>query len=167
MLLMNYDQHWLTSLPGPIAAQDWYVENLRQILKIVPAQKIIAAVGNYAYDWSEAPKKKPEPAESLTIQEALVRAAESETQVEFDSASLNPHYSYNDQHEHVHQVWMLDALTAYNQLRANERYGRAGDGAVAPGFRGYVHVADLGRHAADRRHSRQDQGDSAGARSDF
>jgi peptidoglycan-N-acetylglucosamine deacetylase len=126
ILLMNYDQHWLTSAPGPIAAQDWYVENLRQVLQTVPAQKIIAAVGNYAYDWSEAPKKKPEPAESLTIQEALVRASESETDVEFDATSLNPHFSYNDQHEHVHQVWMLDALTAYNELRANERMGVQG-----------------------------------------
>ena len=24
VILMNYDQHWLTSPPGPIAAQDWY-----------------------------------------------------------------------------------------------------------------------------------------------
>jgi peptidoglycan-N-acetylglucosamine deacetylase len=127
LVLMNYDQHWLTSEPGPIAAQDWYVENIRQVLKVVPAQKIIAAVGNYAYDWAEGPKKKkPEPAESLTIQEALLRASESETEVEFDPTSLNPHYSYDDQHEHVHQVWMLDALTAYNQLRANERLGVQG-----------------------------------------
>jgi len=74
LVLMNYDQHWLTSPPGPIAGQDWYVENLRQILKIVPAQKVISAIGNYAYDWSLAPKKKQEVAESLTIQEALVRA---------------------------------------------------------------------------------------------
>jgi hypothetical protein len=31
IILMNYDQHWLTSPPGPIAAQDWFVENLRQL----------------------------------------------------------------------------------------------------------------------------------------
>ena len=126
VVLMNYDQHWLTSPPGPIASQDWYVENVRQVLDVVPAQKVIVAVGNYAYDWSEAPKKKPEPAGSLTIQDALLRAYESETPVEFDPASLNPHYSYNDEHDHVHQVWMLDALTAYNQLRANERMGVQG-----------------------------------------
>ena len=126
ILLMNYDQHWLTSPPGPIAAQDWYVENLRQVLQLVPAQKIIAAVGNYAYDWSLAPKKLAEHAEPLSIQDALVRAFESETAVEFDPASLNPHFSYNDEHDHVHQVWMLDALTAYNELRANERLGVQG-----------------------------------------
>jgi spore germination protein YaaH len=32
IVLMNYDQHWLTSPPGPVAAQDWFVENLRQVL---------------------------------------------------------------------------------------------------------------------------------------
>jgi peptidoglycan-N-acetylglucosamine deacetylase len=126
VVLMNYDQHWLTSPPGPIASQDWYVENVREVLDVVPAQKIIVAVGNYAYDWSQAPKNKPESAESLTIQDALLRAYESETPVEFDAASLNPHYSYNDEHDHVHQVWMLDALTAYNELRANERMGVQG-----------------------------------------
>jgi cellulose synthase/poly-beta-1,6-N-acetylglucosamine synthase-like glycosyltransferase/peptidoglycan/xylan/chitin deacetylase (PgdA/CDA1 family)/spore germination protein YaaH len=126
VVLMNYDQHWLTSPPGPIASQDWYVENVRQVLDAVPAQKIIVAVGSYAYDWSHAPKNKPEAAESLTIQDALLRAYESEASVEFDPASLNPHYSYNDEHDHVHQVWMLDAVTAYNQLRANERMGVQG-----------------------------------------
>jgi cellulose synthase/poly-beta-1,6-N-acetylglucosamine synthase-like glycosyltransferase/peptidoglycan/xylan/chitin deacetylase (PgdA/CDA1 family) len=126
VVLMNYDEHWLTSGPGPIASQDWFVENLRQVMEEVPAQKIIVTIGNYAYDWSEAPKKANEPAQSLTIQDALLRASESETQVEFDPASLNPHYSYYDEHDHVHQIWMLDAVTAYNELRASERMGVQG-----------------------------------------
>lgn len=126
IVLMNFDQHWLTSPPGPIAAQDWYVENLRQVLEEVPAQKIVVTIGNYAYDWSEATKKDKGSAESLTIQEALLHAYESEAQIEFDGASLNPHYSYSDDHNHVHQVWMLDAVTAYNELRASERLGVQG-----------------------------------------
>src|SRR5262252_6631938 len=126
IVLMNYDEHWLTSPPGPIASQDWYVENLRQIKEVVPPRKLIVAVGSYAYDWSESEKKAHEPAQSLTIQEALLRAFESETQVEFDTPSLNPHYSYDDEHNHVHQVWMLDAVTAYNELRASERMGVQG-----------------------------------------
>jgi cellulose synthase/poly-beta-1,6-N-acetylglucosamine synthase-like glycosyltransferase/peptidoglycan/xylan/chitin deacetylase (PgdA/CDA1 family)/spore germination protein YaaH len=126
VVLMNYDQHWLTSPPGPIAAQDWFVENLRQVRELVPAQKIIVAIANYAYDWSEAPQKTPEPAVSMSVQEALLHASESETEVEFDQASLNPHYSYSDEHNHTHQVWMLDAITAYNELRACERMGVQG-----------------------------------------
>ena len=126
IILMNYDQHWQNSAPGPIAAQDWFVENINQIVREVPPSKIIMAIANYAYDWPQAPKKAHEIAESLSVQEALLRASESEADIEFDSDSLNPHYSYSDEHNYVHQVWMLDAVTAYNELRASERAGVQG-----------------------------------------
>ena len=126
IVLMNYDQHWLTSPPGPIAGQDWFVENLRQVFDVVPPQKIIVGIANYAYDWSLAAKKEREAAEEFSIQEALLHAEESDANIEFDSNSLNPRYSYYDEHSHVHQVWMLDAVTAYNQLRASERLGVQG-----------------------------------------
>jgi peptidoglycan-N-acetylglucosamine deacetylase len=126
IILMNYDQHWLTSPPGPIAAQDWFVENLRQILEVVPAQKIVVGIANYAYDWGETGKKGTWSGAEFSVQEALLHAYESETDVEFDESSLNPHYSYSDEQNHTHRVWMLDAVTAYNQLRASERLGLRG-----------------------------------------
>jgi len=127
IILMNYDQHWLTSPPGPIAGQDWFLENLRQIREVVPAEKIIVGIGNYAYDWAESSGKKETPhAEEFSVQEALLHAYESETEVEFDTASLNPHYSYDDEQNRTHQVWILDAVTAYNELRASERLGVQG-----------------------------------------
>jgi cellulose synthase/poly-beta-1,6-N-acetylglucosamine synthase-like glycosyltransferase/peptidoglycan/xylan/chitin deacetylase (PgdA/CDA1 family)/spore germination protein YaaH len=125
IVLMNYDQHWQTSPPGPIAAQDWFVTNLRQVMEVVPAQKIIVGIANYTYDWAETGKNKWLATEP-SVQEALLHAYESETDVEFDDASLNPHYSYEDDQNRVHQVWMLDAITAYNQLRASERMGVQG-----------------------------------------
>src|ERR1700722_10676269 len=128
IILMNYDQHWLTSPPGPIAAQDWFVENLRQVLEVVPAQKIVVGIANYSYDWTETSKKEQPHAEEFSIQEALLHAYESESEVEFDPATLNPHYSYSDEQNHTHQVWMLDAVTAYNELRASERLGVQGTG---------------------------------------
>jgi cellulose synthase/poly-beta-1,6-N-acetylglucosamine synthase-like glycosyltransferase/spore germination protein YaaH/peptidoglycan/xylan/chitin deacetylase (PgdA/CDA1 family) len=129
IMLMNYDQHWLTSEPGPIAAQDWFAENLRQVLEVVPASKIVVGIANYAYDWSEAPKKRgqpTEPAQEFSVQEALLHAYESEAEVEFDPASLNPYYSYSDEHDHTHRVWFLDAVTGYNELRVCERLGVQG-----------------------------------------
>src|SRR6202000_573316 len=41
IVLLNFDQHWVSSPPGPIAAQDWFVENFTQIMEQVPAQKIV------------------------------------------------------------------------------------------------------------------------------
>ncbi|MGC2285271.1 MAG: glycosyltransferase [Candidatus Acidiferrum sp.] len=126
IILMNYDQHWQTSPPGPIAAQDWFLENLRQIREVVPAQKIVVGIANYAYDWGETDKKGVWSSAADSVQEALLHAYESETDVDFDEASLNPHYSYSDEQNHIHRVWFLDAVTAYNELRASERMGVQG-----------------------------------------
>jgi peptidoglycan-N-acetylglucosamine deacetylase len=129
IILMNYDQHWLTSPAGPIAAQDWFMENLRQIRDVVPSQKIIVGIGNWAYDWTEPGKSDKKDAihgGEFSVQEALLHAYESESEIEFDSTSLNPHYSYEDEQNRIHQVWMLDAVTAYNELRASERLGVQG-----------------------------------------
>jgi peptidoglycan-N-acetylglucosamine deacetylase len=127
MILMNYDFHYPTSDPGPIAAQDWFVTNIQNILKLVPAEKIVMGIANYGYDWQAKSKTAPHPiAQPVTFQQAIVTAVESETDVEFDSDSLNPHYSYGDEKNNVHQVWMLDALTAYNEMRVAERAGVRG-----------------------------------------
>src|SRR5258708_4866185 len=127
IILMNYDQHYPASAPGPIAAQDWFLQNLEQRVKEIPPSKIVMAIANYAYDWERVPHvKRQKSAEPLSVQGALLRAHESETQVDFDSDSLNPHFSYTDESNHMHEVWMLDAVTAYNQLRASERAGIQG-----------------------------------------
>src|ERR1019366_2131707 len=52
LLLMNYDQHLIGTDPGPIASQDWFVENLQNALKVVPKEKIICSIGSYGYDWT-------------------------------------------------------------------------------------------------------------------
>jgi cellulose synthase/poly-beta-1,6-N-acetylglucosamine synthase-like glycosyltransferase/peptidoglycan/xylan/chitin deacetylase (PgdA/CDA1 family)/spore germination protein YaaH len=126
IVLLNFDQHWVSSPPGPIAAQDWFVENLHQVMQQVPAQKIVVGVANFAYDWPRKDDKKWASATEFSVQEALLHAFESETDIDFDDASLNPRYSYVDENNHEHQVWMLDAITGYNQLRASERLGVQG-----------------------------------------
>jgi peptidoglycan-N-acetylglucosamine deacetylase len=127
IVLMNYDQHWQTSPPGPISAQDWFVTNLRNILKLVPASKLVMGIGNYGYDWPAKTKKDPNPmAEVVSFQQGIITADESQADIDFDSDSLNPHYSYEDENNRVHNVWFLDGLTAYNELRAAERAGVRG-----------------------------------------
>ena len=75
IILMNYDQHWRTSAPGPIAAQDWFVRNIDAILKLVPPQKLVMGIANYAYDWpSNAGKKAHEQAQVESFQESIVTA---------------------------------------------------------------------------------------------
>jgi cellulose synthase/poly-beta-1,6-N-acetylglucosamine synthase-like glycosyltransferase/spore germination protein YaaH/peptidoglycan/xylan/chitin deacetylase (PgdA/CDA1 family) len=127
VILMNYDLHYPTSDPGPIAPQDWFERDIQNIVKIVPPAKIVMGIANYGYDWPAKSKAVPHPvAQPLTFQQGIITAVESESDVTFDPDSLNPHYSYEDEKNQIHSVWMLDSVTAYNQLRAAERAGVRG-----------------------------------------
>jgi peptidoglycan-N-acetylglucosamine deacetylase len=127
IILMNYDLHWPTSAPGPIAPQDWFNRNMDAMIKMVPADKIIMGIANYGYDWPAKTKIDPKPvAQAVTFQQGVVTAVESEADITFDADTQNPHYSYEDENNRVHTVWMLDGVTAYNELRSAERSGVRG-----------------------------------------
>jgi cellulose synthase/poly-beta-1,6-N-acetylglucosamine synthase-like glycosyltransferase/spore germination protein YaaH/peptidoglycan/xylan/chitin deacetylase (PgdA/CDA1 family) len=127
LIVMNYDFHYPSSAPGPIAAQDWFVKNIENLLKVVPASKVVMGIANYGYDWPAKTKSVPHPvAQPVTFQQGIITAVESESDVVYDPDSFNPHYSYEDENNVAHQVWMLDGVTAYNELRAAERAGVQG-----------------------------------------
>jgi len=135
LLLMNYDQHQTGSGPGPIADQDWFLDNLKDVLKVVPKNKIICSLGNYGYDWTMSlppagakPSKHFVPkvlaAEEMSTPDAWQEADDADAQIELDSDSLNVHFAYDDDDAHVrHQVWFLDAVTILNQMRAARALG--------------------------------------------
>lgn len=121
---MFYDQHAGGSDPGPVGGIDWTRDDLTQILKQVPPDKIVMGVGNQAYNWVDVPGRTD--AVSLSYQNAVETARESQPDavIQLDKQSLNPtfHYWEDDidsqgktfSQEHV--VWMLDAVSVYNQL---------------------------------------------------
>jgi cellulose synthase/poly-beta-1,6-N-acetylglucosamine synthase-like glycosyltransferase/spore germination protein YaaH/peptidoglycan/xylan/chitin deacetylase (PgdA/CDA1 family) len=127
IILMNYDFHWPTSSPGPIAPQDWFVKNIDNMVKLVPPDKLIMGIATYGYDWPVKKKNGPQPvAKAISFQQGVVTAVESGSDVLYDPDSFNLHYSYDDESNHAHNVWMLDGVTAYNELRAAERAGVRG-----------------------------------------
>ena len=121
-MLMAYDQHYTGSDPGTVAAQDWYENNLVKRMQDLEPDRTIIALGNYGYDWTEGKTE----AEELTFQEAVISARDSEAKIVFDSASRTPTFEYDDENETHHSVWFLDAVTAYNQMRAASGYRPAG-----------------------------------------
>jgi cellulose synthase/poly-beta-1,6-N-acetylglucosamine synthase-like glycosyltransferase/peptidoglycan/xylan/chitin deacetylase (PgdA/CDA1 family) len=122
MMLMAYDQHWASSDPGTVAAQDWYERNLANRMRdLVPAKTIIV-LGNYGYDWSEGSSEATE----LTFQEAVISSRDSEAKLIFDPVSRTPYFEYDDEDETHHTVWFLDAVTAFNEMRAASGFSPAG-----------------------------------------
>jgi peptidoglycan-N-acetylglucosamine deacetylase len=122
LILMAYDQHWTGSDAGPIAAQDWFERNLSARFHELDAAKTIVALGNYGYDWSAGDSE----AREVTFQEALITARESDAAVVLDPVTRNPQFEYTEDDQSQHRVWFLDAVTAYNQMRAASGYKPAG-----------------------------------------
>ena len=133
IILMNYDEHQATGNPGPIASQEWFIGNLTRVLKIVPKEKLICAIGNYGYDWTMSipnPKDRkhrvPEVlnTEDLPVAEAWQRAADADADLDLEYNSLNPHYEYIDEDSNQrHVVWFLDGVTVLNEMRAARGLG--------------------------------------------
>ena len=148
LVLQNYDEHQATTAPGPIASQDWFLDNLQQTLKIIPKQKIILAIGSFGYDWTVAqpntpapaarvsghnhPPSRPAPAPDpkilnaqwLSTPEVWQAAFDSGARITLDPDALNAHFAYDDDDAHLrHQVWFLDAVTVLNEMRAARQLG--------------------------------------------
>ena len=121
LMLMAYDEHWAGKVSGSVASQAWYESTLANRMRELNPAKTIIALGNYGYNWTEGSEAK-----EVSFQEAVIDARDSSAQIEFDPATRNPHYEYDEEDESHHIVWFLDGVTAFNQMRAASGYGPAG-----------------------------------------
>ncbi len=124
LFLMLYDEHDPSDEPGPIASQPWFRYRLDRILRQVPAEKAIATVGQYGYEWTDT----AEVAGLLDFQEMIQTAREHQVLPTMDAATVNPYFSWSDPDSTDHIVWYLDGPTAYNQFRIARARGVGGVG---------------------------------------
>ena len=129
VVLMAYDEHYMTGPSGPIASNNWFVSHVSDALKGVPADKVIVALGSYGYDWHSG------QGDALTVEEAWLAALESNTRPRWDKVSGNAGFAFDENNDHDpatppvrHDVWMIDAATSWNQMQV---LGQFGIGSVA------------------------------------
>lgn len=120
LFIMDYDEHEGSGDPGPIASQTWFVNRLKSTVAQVGHDKAIIAIGNYGYDWVDGG-----PGSAVSVEEAWLLAHDSGAKITFDQASGNQTFDYEEDGK-IHHVWMLDATSAWNQLRATQAEGVAG-----------------------------------------
>lgn len=121
LFLMAYDEHTPDSKPGPISSQKWIEAAVDNVAAKIPSEKIVLCMAGYGYDW---PVKGDNA--TLTYQEALSVARESEGNIDFDNDTYNLHFTYYDDSDVLHQVHFTDAATNFNTLRFATEYGLAG-----------------------------------------
>ena len=122
LFLMTYDEHYIGGDAGPVASQPWFVQRLKATMAAVGRDKAIVAIGNYAYDWPD----NGTDADELSNESAWLIAHDNNSPTTFDPASGNAHFDYRDDDGTLRHVWMLDAASAWNQLRAIKASGAFG-----------------------------------------
>ena len=117
LFVMAYDEHYQGGDPGPIASQRWFEEKVAKAARAIPPDRMVVAIGSYAYDW-----KQGGDTDALSVEEAWLNAKESGVVPQFDPVSGNSRFLY-DEGGVRHDVWLLDAASANNQMRALGRMG--------------------------------------------
>lgn len=113
VILLAYDDHWEGGAAGPLAPQGWFEAQLDERFKSVDGGKLVVAFGSYAVEWNDAGVGRRMP-----VSAAWDLAAEAGARIQFDPSTLNPTFAYKDGMERLHTVWMLDGVTAFNQVGA-------------------------------------------------
>jgi cellulose synthase/poly-beta-1,6-N-acetylglucosamine synthase-like glycosyltransferase/peptidoglycan/xylan/chitin deacetylase (PgdA/CDA1 family)/spore germination protein YaaH len=123
LMLMAYDEHWSTGPAiGSVASQNWYEQNLASRMRDLDPARTIVALGNYGYEWIDGPGHGKE----VSFQEAVIASRDSEADITFDPATRNPFFEFDEEDESHHTIWFLDAVTAFNEMRAASGYHCAG-----------------------------------------
>lgn len=114
---MMYDEHWKTSPAGPISSIPWFESTLQRFIQQVPAEKVMVGLGTYSYDWSSAGGR----AKSLTYAAAMELAGQYQAGLGLGAPQMNSTFSYAGPDGVLRNVWMLDAMSAFNQVSIASR----------------------------------------------
>ena len=149
-VLMAYDEHYVSSEPGPVASAAYTEQMLKRFAEVIPADRLVMGVGAYGYDWDVAQKTGV----AITNQQAIALASrylpdtKPQDAIDFDPVALEPTFQYYDEKHALHEVWFLDAITAQNALMLAKGYHTRGAALWALGMEDPSTWAIFGRNAS-------------------
>ncbi len=114
LVVLGFEEPWIGDAPGPLAPQPAFAQTAAAALDAVGPAKLTVGVGNFAYEWSAAGG----PPERIAFAEAMRRAERHGGQVSFPPDVLNTRIGFTDDAGVRREIWALDAVSGYNQIRA-------------------------------------------------
>ncbi|GKY88057.1 glycosyl transferase family 2 [Sinisalibacter aestuarii] len=112
VVLKTFSTPWIGDATGPLAAQGWFDETVAAALEAVGRDRLVVMLGSFAGDWSRGAAAP----EILSLAEAWRRVVQFDGTLDFPPDAANLRMRYTDQSGAAHEVWALDAASAFNQL---------------------------------------------------
>ena len=103
---------WAGSKPGALAPDHRFGTVAKEIVAKVGQAKLVMALSNHAVDWISG-QVLPE---TLSVAQAFKVMGEANAVLDFEAPALNSYSSFTDAKGNHHQIWMLDAVSAHNQI---------------------------------------------------
>ncbi|MFG6621232.1 glycosyltransferase [Sulfitobacter sp. 1A05707] len=119
VIVNAYQEHWVGSAPQPLADEPWFKAHLASVQKHVVPAKLVVELGTHTVDWVSG---RPRP-ETLTFAKAMSALGRHNAYVEFIPSVGNSRASYIDAKGLQHRLWMLDAVSAHNQIITLQKSG--------------------------------------------
>lgn len=113
LVVMLYDQHWLTSPPGPIASPDWAMRALGIRAGDIGSSRVVAAFPTYGYRW-----RSDSATEIVSFAEAQAAARDAHVALQRDPASNTLHAESDGW-----SMWVSDAVLLDSLVRGARRTG--------------------------------------------
>jgi peptidoglycan-N-acetylglucosamine deacetylase len=113
VLLKLYEDTISGSEKGPVVPQGWFEAQLRIQSLGVERGKLIIGIGSFGYEWSEHGGSR-----LISVQTVWDLMSRTGATLRFDAGTLNPGFRYLDDAGKTRDVWYLDAVTAFNELKA-------------------------------------------------
>ncbi|MCK0142842.1 polysaccharide deacetylase family protein [Aliiroseovarius sp. F20344] len=112
MIVRAFNEPGPFSGPAPLAPQAWFEAKVSKLLANLPTEKVVIAIGGFGMDWISS---KSDPS-YLTYFEALEALQRYDGTLRIDRHALNTEMRFLDDQGRRHHIWLLDALSAHNQL---------------------------------------------------
>ena len=112
MIVIPFESPGDFSAPGPLAPQSDLDRDLNAFLDDFGPDNAVIALGSQGAEWISG-QVRPN---IIGFFDLMTQAVLNEATVSLDPASLNTTTTFTDAEGHLHQLWSLDVVSAYNTL---------------------------------------------------
>lgn len=112
VVLKAFAEPWVGEPPGPLAPSATFEADVAQAIEAIGRGRLVVMLGSFATDWARGVAAP----ETIPVAEALARVGPAHGDMAFAEANGNLRLRYDDTSGRAHDVWMLDAVTLFNQM---------------------------------------------------